>query len=212
MNSPSRRRPGRPAGGGNTREVVLDAARRLFTERGFDGASLRAIAAEAGVDPGMVRHFFGDKDGLFRAVVSFPMDPAVVLPELLAPGPEGLGERIARMFFSVWEGELGPSPFVAIMRSAASHEESAALLRDYASRQIVGRIAAALDHPQAELRTTLAASQLIGLGWARYVVKLEPLASAEPEVLIKAVAPTIQRYITGDVDCPGRAQDHPDTT
>jgi AcrR family transcriptional regulator len=193
------RQRGRPPGRTNTRQDVLDAARQVFAERGYAAASLRAIAAEAGVDAGMVRHFFGDKDGLFRAAMQLPVDPAVMLPVLLQPGLDGLGERVVRFFVTVWESPETRGPFLALIRSVASHEESATMFREFVTEQVLGRLAAALDQPQAELRASLAASQLVGLAMVRYIVRVEPLASATVDDVVAAVAPTIQRYLTGDV-------------
>jgi len=193
------RHRGRPPGRTNTRQAVLDAAREVFAEHGYQQASLRAIAAEAGVDAGMVRHFFGDKAGLFRAAMELPIDPAEVLPALLEPGVDGLGERVVRFFLSVWEEPTARGPFLAVIRSVSGHEESAAMFREFITDQVLVRIAAALDRPNARLRATLVASQLIGLAMVRYVVRVEPLASAPVDQVVAAVAPTVQRYLTGDL-------------
>ena len=193
------RQRGRPPGRSNTRQAVLDAARRVFADHGYQQASLRAIAAEAGVDAGMVRHFFGDKAGLFRAAMEVPIDPSVVLPALLGPGTDGLGERVVRFFLSVWEEPTARGPFLAVVRSVSGHEESAAMFREFITEQVLVRLAAALDRPDATLRGTLVASQLIGMAMVRYVVRIEPLASAPVEQVVAAVAPTVQRYFTGDL-------------
>ena len=193
------RQRGRPPGRTNTRQAVLDAARQVFAEHGYQQASLRAIAAEAGVDAGMVRHFFGDKAGLFRAAMELPIDPGAVLPALLEPGVDGLGERVVRFFLSVWEEPTARGPFLAVIRSVSGHEESAAMFREFITDQVLVRVAAALDRPNARLRATLVASQLIGLAMVRYVVQVEPLASAPADQVVAAVAPTVQRYLTGDL-------------
>ena len=146
------RQRGRPPGRTNTRQDVLDAARQVFAERGYQQASLRTIAAEAGVDAGMVRHFFGDKAGLFRAAMELPIDPAVVLPALLGPGLDGLGERVVRFFLAVWEEPAARGPFLALIRSVSGHEESAAMFREFVTEQVLVRIAGALDRPDARLR------------------------------------------------------------
>ena len=193
------RRVGRPPGPGNTRDAVLDAARRAFAARGYQAASLRAIAADAGVDPGMVRHFFGSKAGLFQAAMEVPIDFEHVVPALLAEGMDGIGERLVRFFLSVFEAATDRSPFVSLIRSAVSHEESARMFREFMTEQLVGRIAAALGRPDARLRATFVGSQMAGLVLLRYVIRVEPLASADPETVVAAVAPTIQRYLTGDL-------------
>jgi AcrR family transcriptional regulator len=197
------RQRGRPPGRTNTRQDVLDAARLVFAERGYSAASLRAIAARAGVDAGMVRHFFGDKAGLFRAALDLPFEPAAVLPVLLAPGVDGLGERVVRFFLSVWDEPAARGPFLAVIRSVSGHEEAAAMFREFITEQVLVRLAAALDRPNAQLRATLVGSQLIGMVMVRYVVRIEPLASAPVDEVVAAVAPTIQRYLTGDLGVAG---------
>ena len=190
---------GRPPGRSNTRQAVLDAARQVFAEHGYQQASLRTIAAEAGVDAGMVRHFFGDKAGLFRAAMELPIDPAQMLPALLAPGVDGLGERVVRFFLSVWEEPASRGPFLTLVRSVSGHEESAAMFREFITDQVLVRIAAAIDRPNARFRATLVGSQLIGMAMVRYVVRVEPLASAPVDQVVAAIAPTVQRYLTGDI-------------
>jgi len=178
---------------------VLDAARRVFADLGYQQASLRTIAAEAGVDAGMVRHFFGDKAGLFRAAMELPIDPAEIVPLLLAPGLDGVGERVVRFFLGLWDNPDLRGPFLSLIRSVTGHEESATMFRQFVTEQVVGRIAAALGKPDAHLRSTLVGSQLVGLAMIRYVVKVEPLASAPVDQVVAAIAPTIQHYLTGDL-------------
>jgi len=191
-------RTGRRPAGSSSREAILSAARQALGRYGYDGTTVRGIAADAGVDPALVHHFFGTKQGLFVAAMDFPVDPSTVLPALLAPGVEGLGERLVRFFLSVWEAG-DRSPFLALIRGAVSHEESAALLREFVTREVLGRVAAAVNESQPQLRATLVGSQLVGLAMARYVIKLEPLASADPETVVAAVAPTVQRYLAGSL-------------
>jgi AcrR family transcriptional regulator len=181
---------------------VLDAARRTFAARGYDAASLRTIAAEAGVDPGMVRHFFGSKAGLFQAAMELPVDVERVVPMLLADGLDGIGERLLRFFVSVFEATGDRNPFITLLRSAVSHEDSARLFREFLTEQILGRVAAAVQLPHARLRASLVGSQMAGLILARYVIRVEPLASADTDTVIAAVAPTVQRYLTGDLGLP----------
>lgn len=191
--------PRPPAGSGNTTERILDAARRIFGERGTTGRRCARSPATAGLDPGMVRHFFGDKEGLFQAALEMPFDPDEAIPRLLSPGLDGLGERMVRFLCALWEGERGPAPFVAVLRGATPHEQSAAMLREFVTRALIGRVAAALDRPQPALRATLVASRLVGLGLVRHVLRIEPLASAPVSTVVAVVGPTVQRYLTDDL-------------
>src|SRR5919202_2219610 len=124
-------RTGRRPGPSTTRGAILDAARRRFADAGYDGASIRAIAADAGVDPAVVLHFFGSKDGLFRAAVGWPFDPEVIAARVAADGPGGLGPRIARVFLGFWEDPRTRAPLLALLRSAMAHDPAARLLRDF---------------------------------------------------------------------------------
>lgn len=193
------RRPGRPPGAGNTRALVLAAARRAFTEKGYDAASLRQIAAAAGVDQGMVRHYYTDKAGLFQAAMELPFDPQAMLAGLMAGGRDGLGERLLRWFLRQWDEAGSQSPMVILVRSAVTHEESTRLLREFISERVLGPLAAAMETPDRALRASLVGSQMIGLVMARYIVRVEPLASADPDSVVAAVAPTLQRYLTGPI-------------
>jgi AcrR family transcriptional regulator len=194
-------RTGRRPGNQDTREAILAAAKQAFAERGYDKASIRQIATGAGVDPALVHHYFGTKDQLFVATMEIPVNPADVVPKIVAAGPDGVGERLVRTFLSVWDSPAGISA-AALLRSALSHEWSARMLREFLTSQILGKIIQNLDldPKQAQLRTTLAASQIVGLAMMRYLLKVEPLASAPRETLVAAVGPTIQRYLTGPLD------------
>ncbi|MEV5765866.1 TetR family transcriptional regulator [Micromonospora sp. NPDC052213] len=194
------RRTGRRPGNPDTREAILGAARAAFAERGFDGASIRAIAAAAQVDPALVHHYFGSKDQLFLAAMHAPVDPGELLPKVLAGDREGLGERLVRTFLGVWDSPAGTAG-VALLRSAVSNEWTARLLREFLVSQVLRKVLDQLDADPAELplRGSLVASQMIGLAMMRHVVRLEPVASAAPETLVAAVGPTVQRYLTGDL-------------
>ena len=182
---------------------MLAAARTAFAERGFDGATIRGIATAAGVDPALVHHYFGNKDKLFLAAVHAPVDPATVIPQVLAGGRDELGANIVRTFLGVWDGPARPAG-LALIRSAVGNEWSAKLLREFLVSQVLRRALATLDLPakEREARGSLVASQLLGVVMTRYVLRLEPLASASHESLIASLGPTLQRYLTGDVELP----------
>jgi AcrR family transcriptional regulator len=191
----SRPRGRRPAGE-DTRAALLDAARVEFTERGFDGATVRAIAQRAGVDPAMVNHWFGGKDALFVAVMEIPVNPGEIIHRILEGNPEQIAERILRTFLSVWDAS-GGGALAALVRSVASHEEAARMMREFVSRIVFGRIASAVAPDRPELRAALCGTQVVGLGMVRYVIRLEPLASADHDTVVTAIAPNLQRYLTG---------------
>lgn len=193
-------RPGRRAGDSGTRQAILDAARRVFGAEGFDGATIRQIAAGAGVDTKLVHHFFGTKQGLFVAAVELPADPSSVVEDLVAGSPSRLGERIARWFLTVTEDPSSRARFEALIRSAASDARAAAMLRQFLQAAVLRPLAARLAVPDPELRVALAHSQLIGLFMARHVIGVEALRHADIEVLVAALAPGIQRCLTGSIE------------
>jgi AcrR family transcriptional regulator len=188
------RRPGNP----DTRDAILAAARNSFADKGYDGASIRTIATSAGVDPALVHHYFGTKDKLFLAAMNLPIDPGELITKAVDGDRARVGERLVRMFLTVWDGPAGAAG-VALLRSAVGSEWTARLFREFVLTQVMRRLATRLplDPAEAPLRVSLAASQMAGLAIARYVLKVEPLASMPREVLISAIGPTLQRYLVG---------------
>jgi AcrR family transcriptional regulator len=204
-------RPGRPArtgrrpGVSDTRERILAAAGAAFGEMGFDGATIRTIAARAGVDPALVHHYFGSKQQLFVAAMELPVDLDAAVPALLAGPADELGYRIARFVLDLWGTPATRPLMLGVVRSASADPVAAALLRRVLVEGPFAAIARAIDRPDADLRATLVGSQLVGLAMARYIVQVEPLASAPPETVARAVGPAIQRYLVGELDEGGRA-------
>jgi AcrR family transcriptional regulator len=195
-------RTGRRPGDSGARDAILEAARLNFAREGYEGATIRGIAGTAKVDPALVHHYFGTKERLFTEAMQFPFTPTEDLGPLLESGPEELGERLLRFFLSVWDRSSPASPFVAMIRSASSNDQAATMLREFITREVIGRISHALATDNPELRATLVGSQLVGLGLARYVVRVEPLASAQEDTIVACLSPTIQRYLTGDLALP----------
>ena len=193
-NAPRRR--GRRPGGADTRASLLDAPRVVFAERGFDGATVRVIADRAGVDPAMVNHWFGGKQSLFVAALNLPADPATILGEAVPGDPEHLAERILGRLLEVWDG-TGGAQFAALLQSIATHDVAAGLLREFIARVLVGKVLRVVAPDRPELRATLCGTQVFGLAFVRYVLKVEPLASADHATVVSAVAPNLQRYLTG---------------
>jgi AcrR family transcriptional regulator len=187
------RRPGRRAGPTESRADILAAARRLFAERGYDGATIRAIAQEAGVDAALVHHFFGTKEQVFVAAMELPFQPADLLPQLVGGPREQVGERFVRVFLALWRDPERRAPVLALLRSATTNEQAAEMIRQFVTEALLTRLAGALDI--SPLRVTAAASQLVGMAMLRYLVGVEPLASADEEEIVRLIAPVIQRYL-----------------
>jgi AcrR family transcriptional regulator len=188
-------RTGRRPGPGTSRAAILEAARRCFAQAGYDGASLRTIAAEAGVDPAVVLHFFGSKHGLFTAAVGWPFDPAVIASALAASGTDGLAARLARVFLRFWEDPPTRGPLLALLRSAMTHEPSAKLLREFVVRELFASIASLVSGPDAQLRLELAAGHLVGVAVLRYALAVEPVASAGVDDLVRLLTPSLAPYL-----------------
>ena len=175
---------------------MLAAAREEFAAKGYDGATVRGIAARAGVDPALVHHYFGSKEGLFASAMQFPIEPAKLVPEILGGGVDQAGERLVRTMLRIWGSPETQGPMLAVVRSALTHDAAAAMLRQFLSRALLRRVAAELDLPQAQLRVSLIASHIVGLAILRYVIRLEPLASASEDEVVALVAPVLQGYLT----------------
>ena len=190
-------RTGRRPGRSGTREAILAAARRSFAAHGYDATTIRGVARDAGVDGALVAHYFGAKDGLFAAAMELPGAPSEALAEALEGDDHELGARIVSAFLSVWDGAAGGTPLMALLRSATASDRAASVLREFAEREIVGRLAARIGGPDAELRASLTAAHMLGLGVARHVVGIEPVASADPAELAATIGPRIQGYLTG---------------
>jgi AcrR family transcriptional regulator len=190
-------RTGRRPGDVRTRDAILTAARASFAEQGYDRTTIRGVASRAGVDPALVHYFFGGKDQLFSAAMELGRNPAEIAAQVLAGDLDGMGERLVRTVLAAWDDPDAGPPLLALIRGAASHEQSATLLREYLGREVLGRIGATLPAPDRELRATLAGTQLVGLAMARYVVKVPAVATADPDTLVSWIGPILQRYLTG---------------
>ena len=188
-------RTGRRPGAGGTRERILAAARNDFSKSGFDATTIRAIAAQAKVDPALVLHYYESKDAIFREAVRFQVDPAEFIPGLVAPGVDGLGDRLVRFFVDTWDSPAGGA-MLGVIRSVVANDDAATLMREFITREVLGRLAKALDVDEPQLRASLAGAQLIGMAMLRYVVRVEPIASADADQIVAWLGPTIQRYFT----------------
>jgi AcrR family transcriptional regulator len=195
----TRRRSGRPPGSPANREAILESAREQFAERGYDGATIRGIAAGAGVDPALVHHYFGTKDRLLLATLAEAAQVGNAVAALLAGGLDGLGERLLRATFETYETALGPmrQAIVGLIRNAVASEDAARLLREGFAGGGLVRLLEGLGASQPRLRAALVGGELFGLALARFVVRVEPIASADIDSIVAWYAPTIQRHLTG---------------
>ena len=205
-----RRGPGRRAGESRTREAILDAARRRFGKQGYDGTTIRGIAADAGVNPALVHHFYGTKERLFAAAMRLPVVPSEIITLVLGAERDRLGEEFGRRLGEIligtvlraWDVADIRTAFLGLLRSAATTEQGVVILREFVTSTILAsltQVAGLGDDAEGRYRATLVASQVVGLGFARYVLGLEPLAAATTEDLVAAIGPTVQRYLTGDI-------------
>lgn len=197
---PTSRRSGRRRGLSSTRADILRAARKLFSENGYEGATMRAIASEARVDAALIHHFYGSKEGIFSAAIEDALDAQEVVSQVLVPADrDSLGERVVRTFLHVWQNPARREPMIAVLRSAMSHPDAARLLADFVKHKVLGQIVRSAGGDHEELRATLIGSQIVGLIMLRFVTKMEPLATADDEVVVASLAPTIHRYLMGDL-------------
>lgn len=193
---PKGRRPGRA----DTRGAVLDAARAEFAAHGYEKTSMRGIARAAGVDAALLHHYFGTKQQLFVAALDFPITPELIAQVILTGDRADAGPRIVRFAMTLWEEPPIRERLVAMLRTAATNEQVAALFRGFMERELVPRLSAALGAEYPELRVELVMSQIVGLAMARYVFRIEPLASAGIDTVATFVGPTLQRYLDGAAD------------
>ena len=189
---------GRRPGPSTTRDAILLAARESFSARGYDRTRLRDVAAEAGVDVALVHYHFKSKDGLFAAALEMPVSLPDLMSGVLDEGElDDFAARFLRRILEVWDDERFMTALVAMVRSAMSHEPAAAALRGFVRTELLDRIARRLDEPDAEERSALFGSQLLGLLMYRHVLKVEPIASMDPEAIVERMAPGMQQYLTG---------------
>ncbi len=187
------RRPGAP----DTRAGILEAARSRFGEHGFAGTTIRAVAADAGVDAALVHHYFGTKDDLFLAALALPVDPRRLLVPAVTDGdPEHAGERLLDTLLTVWDDPEVQPALLAVVRGLME-PAGATLVSEGFLPVVLGPVGEALGIDRPSLRMPVVASQVMGLILMRYVLRVDPLASMPRAQLVATYAPTLQRYLTG---------------
>jgi AcrR family transcriptional regulator len=189
-------RPGRWRSGEQSKQRILEAARALFRQHGYGGTTVRAVAAEAGVDPAMVFYFFGTKQGLFAAAIEMSAQLPPAIESIFTGGLDGIGERIIRTLLENMD-KSDRTPLAMLTRSAPTHDQSETLLREFIDREITGRLTSMLGTPDAALRAGMVNVQLLGLTVARYILRIEPIASAPVDDLVTQFGRLVQHCLTG---------------
>ena len=175
---------------------VLDAARAAYARRGYLNTTLKGVAAAAGVAPDVGRRYYDNRESLFVAAMRLPFDPAMSIAQLMAPGIDGMGERLVRVTLRMLDDPETRDQLAEMVRDGAGASRATASLREFLEAEVVDRAAVLLGVPDARMRVTLATSYLLGIATTRYVLKLEPLASASEDEIVQLVAPAVQMALT----------------
>ena len=196
----------RSVGTDDARDAVLDAARAAFHARGYARTSVKAVAAAAGVAPDVVGKYYQSKDKLFAAAMMLPFDPGSAIPALVAPGLDGMGERLTRVTLETLGDPETRADLIALARAGASGGKAAAGLKSFVEQDVVDRLAVVIGVPDARLRANLITSYLLGIAINRYVIRLDPLASMSDEEVVRLVSPTVQDWLTPTKPLPGSSK------
>ncbi len=184
------------------KQVVLDTARAMYARQGYVNTTIKGVASAAGVAPDLVRRYYANREELFSAAMRLPADPATAIAQLLAPGLDGLAERLVRVTLRMLDEPETRDQIAAMVRDGAGAAKATAPLREFLESVIVDRVAAALRVPDARMRVTLAISYVVGVAGSRYVLRMEPLASATEDEVVRLVAPAVQMALTGTAPAP----------
>lgn len=190
---------GRRPGGSGTREAILEAATAAFLEHGYDGATMRGIARAADVDAALAVHFFGSKDGLFKAVLEAGVNPMREIARFADGRDAELGDRLIRHYLTVWETPDTAARMTTVLRAMSSSPSAIELLKGFISEAVLGPLSGRLNADEAPLRASLCGAHLAGLSLTRYILKVEPIASLEAERLVAIVGPCLQHYLAGEL-------------
>ena len=181
----------------DVKRAVLEAARGMYARQGYVNTTIKGVAAAAGVAPDLIRRYYDNREELFAAAMRLPIDPATAIAQLLAPGIDGLGERLVRVTLRMLDDPETRDQIAAMVRDGAGAAKAAAPLREFIESVIIDRVAAALRVPDARMRVALALSYVLGVAGSRYVLRMEPLASATEDEIVRLVAPAVQAALTG---------------
>jgi AcrR family transcriptional regulator len=203
-------RPGRRTGDSGTSEAILDAARAQFAEHGYRGATIRAIAAQAEVDPALVHHFYGTKEALFAAAMRLPVVPSEALTAAFESEPPegGPGEHVVRTALTLWETDGLKETFLGLLKSAVTSEEAAIMLREFVAESILSTLVRVVGvkgtGAEVEYRAAMVATQMLGLAMTRLVLGLPAVTQVSVAELAATIGPSVERYLTGEIELPDR--------
>lgn len=190
--------------GEQTRRRILDTASRLFAQKSFDAVSMRAIAKEAEVDPSLISHYFGSKEGLFEAMLERSIGVDAIAAEMFGGDLTELGTTIVRTAERLWASEAG-KVVIAVMRRAFADDSQ--LVRQLATKALLGRLDERLPNDEdGMLRASLVATQMSGLLFARHVLRVQPLASLTADQVVALIGPAVQHYVTGELSAGGASE------
>ena len=170
-----------------TKAAILAAAREQFAESGFERATIRAIAADAHIDPSMVMRYFGNKDQLFAAAADFDLQ----IPDLSGVDPDQVGARLVAHFVDRWERD---EIMVVLLRSSATNADAAQRMKAIFATQLFP-VVANINPVTSERRAGLIATQMLGLALCRYVLRLPPVIEMSRDEIVTWLGPTVQRYL-----------------
>jgi AcrR family transcriptional regulator len=187
----------------STSEHLLNVARELIRQKGYVGISMRTAAAAAGIPPDVARRYYRNRDELFAAAMRLPNNPTAAIPALIGPGLEGLGERLVRYTLTTLGDPQARAEIFSLVRTGASAGMAFQGLQDFIGAGIVDRVVAVMGVPDARMRSALITSYLTGLAITRYGMRLEPLASAREDDVVRMVGPVIQDLLDPRKPVPG---------
>ncbi len=184
-------------------------ARDIIRRRGYVGLTVRAAAAAAGITPEVARRYYRNRDSLFAAAMQLPVDPVAAIPALVAPGIEGLGERLVRFTLQTLRDPGARADLIALAHTGVAAGQAVTGLEDFVEVGVIDRVAGMIGVPDARMRSALITSYLTGVAIMRYGVRLEPLASAREEDVVRMVAPVIQDLLDPRRSVPGARSEAP---
>jgi AcrR family transcriptional regulator len=197
---------GRRPGNVDTKGQIIDAAKRVFAAKGYDGASLRAVAREAEVDPALVHHYFDGKASLFVAAMALPFDPRTVAmhehPGVADPG-SSVGTVVITGFLTMWDHAEGTgSSFASCVAGMAASTNVADAMREFVAERIWEKtpVNEGETDEVTRQRRALVSSQLMGLAFIRYILRVPPISTTTPGEIARWAGPTLDRYMVGPID------------